>query len=48
MLSFYGIFVIVHRFKTEIIEAIEFDNLQDWYIVGEAPDKTDLAIKIVM
>lgn len=44
-LSFYGILIIVAQSKTEVVEALEFDNLKDFYVVGEEPGKTQFAIK---
>lgn len=42
-LSFYGILIMIHKSKTEVLEALEFDNLKDFYVVGEDPNKTSFS-----
>lgn len=39
-LSFYGIIIAIANCKTEIVEALEFDNLKDFYIMNEEPGTT--------
>jgi len=39
-LSLYGIIIFCAKSKNEIVEAIEFDNLKDFYVLGEKQDKS--------
>lgn len=47
-LSLYGILIIVAHCKTEVVESIEFDNLQDFEIVGQAPGTTSIGHKLLL
>ena len=46
-LSLYGCIVIVARNKSEIVEALEFDNLNDFYIVGKPPGTATVSHNIL-
>lgn len=42
--SLYGMIIFVAHSKTEIVEALEFDNLKDFEILAEQPGQTEFAL----
>lgn len=47
-LSLYGILIIVAHAKTEIVESIEFDNLEEFELFGEPPGTTTVGHKLLL
>lgn len=47
-LSLYGIIILVAHGKTEVVESIEFDNLEDFEIVGEPKGTTTIGHKLLL
>lgn len=43
-LSLYGIIIILHRNRTQVIDVMDFDNLQDFYIMGRPEGTTTVPI----
>ena len=46
--SLYGIIIIVAHGTSEIIESFEFDNLQDFYIVGYPEGTNTIPVKLLV
>ena len=47
-LSLYGIIIIISYCTTEVIESINFDNLNDFRIVGEEPGTTTFSHELLI